>query len=105
MRFPVQVRAPVTPLLDRSHLLRCPHVQINGLDATNVGAHAAVNTRATNAQEASNVPRSPSSIITFTVSTRPVLRLLDKSAKRARVRVCLSARLRLTSRIRHGRAD
>ena len=74
MGFPVSIRPLVTPLLDGIHLFWCPNVQVNGLDTTDMCTHAAMNTGASNAQEASNVPRSPSRIVSFAISTVLIFR-------------------------------
>lgn len=60
--LPVEVRALVAPFLDVFNLFGRPRVEVDRLDARDVHAHAAVDTRATNAHEAAEVGRRPSRI-------------------------------------------
>lgn len=77
MCFPVKIRSMVPPFLDRLHLLWGPDVQIYGLDTTDMGAHATMNTRAPYAEKDADIPGCPSRIITLAVCTQLVFRLFD----------------------------
>lgn len=77
MCFPVKICSMVSPFLDRLHLFRSPDVQIDGLDTTDMGAHATMNARASYAEKDADVPRCPSGIITLAVCTQLVFWLFD----------------------------
>lgn len=60
LRFPVLVRARVSPVEDALQLLVGPGVEVDRLDTTNMGAHSAMDTRAADADEDTQVPARPS---------------------------------------------
>lgn len=57
--LPVFVCARIAPTEDALHLLLGPRVEVDRLDAADVGAHAAVDARAADADEDAKVPASP----------------------------------------------
>jgi hypothetical protein len=60
--LPVLVRTGITPLQHALQLLVCPCVEIDRFDFRDVRAHAAVNSRASNAYEDAEVPTGPSRV-------------------------------------------
>lgn len=62
LRFPVFIRARVAPAQDTLKLLVRPRVQIDRLDSADVGAHAAVDAGAADADEDADVPARPSRV-------------------------------------------
>ncbi len=61
--FPVLVRPRVAPPQHRLHLLVVPGVEVDGLDAGDVGAHAAVDAGAADAHEDADVPAGPARVL------------------------------------------
>jgi hypothetical protein len=60
--LPVLVRPGVAPLQHALQLLVCPGVEVDRFDLGDVRAHAAVDTRAPNAYEDTEVPAGPSGV-------------------------------------------
>jgi hypothetical protein len=61
--LPVLVRPGVTPLQHALQLLVCPCVEVDRFDFGDVRAHAAVNSRASNAYKDAKVPAGPSRVL------------------------------------------
>jgi len=64
LRFPVLVRPGVAPLQHALQLFVCPGVEVDRLDFADVRAHTAVDARAANAHEDTEVPAGPSRVCT-----------------------------------------
>jgi hypothetical protein len=60
--LPVFVGASIAPAQDALQLLVCPRVEVDRLDFADVGAHAAVDSGATDADEDAEVPAGPSRV-------------------------------------------
>lgn len=70
--FPVLVRPGVTPLQHALQLLVCPGIEVDRFDFGDVRAHAAVDSRAPNAYEDTEVPAGPSGVyVVISRCTRP----------------------------------
>ena len=79
--LPVEISATVAPLYHDIHLLPCPHIEVNRLDAADVCTHAAVYTRAADAEKAAEVPRRPAGVIVLAVCAELVIRLLHQPTR------------------------
>lgn len=68
--FPILVGSSIAPFDHILQLLIGPRVEVDGFDATDMGTHSPMNTRAAYADEDAEIPRRPSRmLVSFTVST------------------------------------
>ena len=63
LMLPVCVRAPIAPSHHALQLLIRPRIKIDGLDARDVRAHAAVDATASDADEDAEVPGGPARVL------------------------------------------
>ena len=90
--FPVQICSPVAHPLNESHLLRQPSVQSGGANLGVVYAKAAMNSRAVQAHEDSQVHASPGRSSCVAVCAFPVVLVLQQLLEDALVRIILGLR-------------
>jgi len=103
--LPVFVCSRIAPFQDALQLFVCPGIQVDGLDSGDVGAHATMNARASNAHEYSQVPAGPSwMLVPFAVCADFVAFQFDKCFEGLCILSCPIIACRSPSRHRGQRA-